>query len=827
MVVKTLWPVSGRVADVRNRLRLRNGRNGWSRGGEGPVATFNKERWPPDGAVRVLLEYLDELHRGAGQPSMRDMGDAIGLSSSGIQPYFAGTRLISKGNLQLLVNHLGGDVSRAERLRKMAATEWNDSRRRRETPIDINAKSSVTSFTRAEQVSRGRAWSVPRQLPASPRWFVGREAEMRRLNDILDRQQRGATVGISAIGGMGGIGKTALALHWAHQNIHRFPDGQLFINLRGFDPVRPPLSPMLAVRTLLDALGVKPRAVPGDVEACAALYRSILAERKIIIIADNAHDFAQVAPLIPGNSKCVMLVTSRYQIAGLRMRGANLMRLDVLSDSEARQLLTVEIGAERKIAEKAPLDSLATACGGLPLALEIVAGRAIVHPDFPLQVLAEELRETSARLDRLVLGDPGGNVRAVFSWSYTRLPPEVARAFRLVGIAPGATIEVTAVAALANVSIDQAKSMLGHLESSSLIYQYRLYRYRMHDLVRLYAAEQAERDESASAREAALRRVLDHYLYTAHAGDRLIAEHRRPIDLGMPVVGSVLMPLRDDISAMQWFSVEHSNILAAQGLAASHGWHDRVWQFAWVLDSYHWRRGHLYEDISSWEAGLAAAERVNDSFAIGLAHRRLGRAYGRANRCELALHHMTVGLGFAKQAQDAPGQAHARRILAWICHQLGDDDSALQHATASVSIYEELRNPVWTAHALDELGVCHTRLGQYDAANDCCSRALELHRQHHHRAGEAESLDSLGTLMLVTRQYESAAERYREALVIYRSLDNTYDEANVLDHLGRALIALGRQDEARQAWAEALSLYEITHRTAEAAHVIQLLEDNE
>jgi tetratricopeptide (TPR) repeat protein len=462
----------------------------------------------------------------------------------------------------------------------------------------------------------------------------------------------------------------------------------------------------------------------------------------------------------------------------------------------------------------------------LPLALEIVAGRAIVHPDFPLQVIAEELQEASARLDRLGFGDPPGNVRAVFSWSYAALPPQSARVFRLIGIAPGATIEASAIAALTGTSGEQVRAALMHLESSSLIYQYRPYRYRLHDLVRLYAAEQAAQDEDAASHRDALRRILDHYLFTAYSGDRLIAEHRRSIDLGRPAPGSGPTPLHDDISALQWFSVEHSNLLAAQNMAAAQGWFDRVWQFAWVLDSYHWRRGHLHEDITSWEAGLAAAEQTHDTFAIGLAHRRLGRAYGRANRYDLALEHMTTGLGYAERAADAPGQAHARRILSWICHQLNDDETALRHAIISFDIYTDLGNPVWTAHALDELGVCYLRLGQYAAAMDCCRQALELHRSYHHRAGEAESLDSLGNIMLATGQYLSAAERYREALAVYRALDNTYDEASVLEHLGHAFAVLGRQDEALRFWEEALSLYKLTHRVAEAAQVAQLIEEH-
>lgn len=792
------------------------------------MPAFSKERWPPDGAIRALLEYLDELHRGAGQPSVRDISRAIGLSSSAISPFFTGTRLPSRGNLELLVSHLGGDTTKAERLRKAASTEWNDSRpHSNSTDSAIYPKPSVTTFTSAQHATLAASRPIPRHLPAPPRWFVGRETELRRLDAaILPSALSLKTVGISAVGGMGGIGKTALSLHWAHHNIQNFPDGQLFINLRGFDPTRPPLSPLQALHNFLDALGVQSQAIPSDLEACAALYRSVLADKRILVIADNANDFSQVAPLIPGSPSCALIVTSRHQLVELRMRGASLLRLDALSAEESGLLLTSEISSERPMDAEAPLDSLIAACGGLPLALEIVAGRATAHPEFPLLMLADELQEASARLDKLTLTDSYGGIRPVFSWSYDALPAHVARAFRLIGIAPGATIEAATLAALLDTDVGFATAALAHLEASSLIYQYRPYRYRMHDLVRLYAAEQAVHDENADARNGALRRVSDHYLYTAFSGDRLIAEHRRAIDLGPCAEGAMVLPLRDDLAAVEWFTAEHSNILAAQAAAKTNGWAQRVWQFAWVLDSFHWRRGHLYEDVASWEAGLAAATQLGDDFAVGLAHRRLGRAYGRANQSDLALHHMTVGLRFAESAHDLPGQAHARRILSWVCHQLGDDETALEHAYASLQIYDALGNPVWKAHALDELGTCHLRLGRYSEAESYCGQALALHREHQHRAGVAESLDSLGNVMLHTGRYDEAIDMYQEALAVYRSLDNTYDEADVLDHLGYALAALGRLDDARQAWQDALSLYEQAHRIKEATRVAQQLEEH-
>lgn len=790
------------------------------------MPAFSKDKWPRDGAIRALLEYLDELHREAGQPSLRDMGDAIGLSPSTLSPFFTGTRLISKGNLELLAAHLGGDTARAERLRRRAATEWNDGRSGPRSTRSPDNRASVTSTTEVEHVTRSRGRGTPRQLPVPPRRLVGREAELRRLNESLrtgSREQE--AVRIAMIAGMGGIGKTALAVYWAYQSMRSFPDGQLFVNLRGFDQARPPLSPFSVLQEFLRAMDVEPSAIPSDLESCAALYRSVLADREMIIVADNAYDYAQVAPLVPGATRSVILVTSRHRIDELRMHGAILVTLDVLDHPAAMRLLTEGIAAERPVEDDAPLDDLVSPCGGLPLAIEIVAGKAVAHPEFPLQWLAEELHETSARLDNLHVGQLHGNIRAVFSWSYATLPPTVASAFRLIGMAPGVTTEAVSAAALLGTTVNRAKDVLQHLESSSLIYQYRPNRYRMHDLVRLYAAERAALDEAPLSRDQAMRRIIDHYLFSGYAGDRLLAEHRRAIDLGPPSPGALPLSFPNDLAAVQWFDSEHSNILAAQRMAVEYGWLDQVWHFAWVLDSFHWRRGLLLDDIASWEAGLTAAQSAHDAFATGLAHRRLGRAYGRAARYETAIGHMSVGLSHAEEAGDLPGQAHARRILSWLCHQLADHRTALEHATSSIRMYEQLGNPVWTAHALDELGVCYMRLGQYDLAVDCSSRALAMHREHQHVAGVAESLDSLGNTMAAMGDYASAVSHYHEALTLYRTLDNTYDEANVFEHLGSAYSHLGQEDQADQAWREALALYQLSHRVTDAERITDFLSD--
>ncbi|MCA1675170.1 MAG: hypothetical protein LC799_24255, partial [Actinobacteria bacterium] len=337
----------------------------------------------------------------------------------------------------------------------------------------------------AQQCHRG-ADPVPRQLPGASRLFTGRARELIRLTAVLDTgAEQGATVVISAIGGAGGIGKTTLALHWAHQNMERFPDGQLYVNLRGFDPSGTPMPPAMAVRGFLDALGVEPGAIPVDLDAQAGLYRSLVAGKRMLIVLDNARDTAHVAPLLPGSPTCTVLVTSRQQLAGLvTAHGAWHLALDTLTEVEGRELLTRHLGPDRVAAESEALSYLLERCAGLPLALGIVAARAVAHPRFPLAVLAEELRETAARLDAWDAGELNVNLRAVFSCSYDALAAEAAEVFRLLGIAPGPDISLAAVASLTAQSITRARALLRDLEAAYLVQQHAPGRYRMHDLIR-------------------------------------------------------------------------------------------------------------------------------------------------------------------------------------------------------------------------------------------------------------------------------------------------------------------------------------------------------
>jgi DNA-binding SARP family transcriptional activator len=666
---------------------------------------------------------------------------------------------------------------------------------------------------------------VPRQLPAAPRLFTGRTRELAELDRIYRNGAAGPVV-VSAVGGVGGVGKTWLALYWAHRNIDRFPDGQLYVDLRGFDPAGgDPTPAATAVRAFLEALGVSSSAIPADLDARVGLYRSLVVGKRILVMLDNARDTVQVTPLLPGSSTCTVLITSRQRLAGLiAAHGAYLVDLDVLEPSEARQLLVSHLGPDRVDAEsETAVPELLDRCAGLPLALAVVAARATADPRLPLTLLADELDLAATRLDALDAGELSTNLRAVFSASYQALDSRTAHVFRLLGLALGPDFDLAAAASLTALPAAGARSVLRALEAAHLVRQHLPGRYRMHDLVRLYAAECADREEPASVRHAALRRQVDYYLHTAYQGDRVLFPHREPIELDEPVPGCVAGSLPDAAATLAWFDDEHSSLLAVCRVAAQHGWHQAVWQLAWSMDTYHRRRGRQRDCIAVWQAALAAAQELADPAAQILAGRLLGHAYARADMRTEALEHLHRALAIAEETADLLGQAHTHHGLGWAWEYHGDDQQALTHATHALHLFETLHTPVWEAMTLNAVGWYHARLGHHEEARAHCGRALDLFRQHHNRPGEAATLDSLGYLAHLAGQHVEALTYYRDTLRLYRELGDTAGQADTLHYLGQIHAALDQPAAARHAWLEALDLHLTQHRPAEAESIQQLL----
>lgn len=666
---------------------------------------------------------------------------------------------------------------------------------------------------------------VPRQFPPAPYGFSGRTIELSTLTAALyDVTRPGATVVITAIAGVGGIGKSWLALHWAHQHMDRFPDGQLHVNLRGFGPTRVPMAVAVAIRGFLDALGVDPAVVPANLDAQIGLYRSLVAGKRMLIMLDNAADASQVAPLLPGSTTCTVLITSRHKLAGLvTAHGARPLILDVLSRDEARQLLINHLGPIRVNQESAAVDELLEHCAGLPLALGIVAARAVTCPNLPMAQLAKELRDHTARLDGLDVGDTTVNLRAVFSWSYQALTPDAAEAFGLLGSVLGPDISLPAAAALLARPASPTGVLLRELENANLVQQYQPGRYRVHDLVRLYAAERATTDQSDEKRAAAIRRLIDFYIHTADAGDRLLAPHRQPLKIEQPALGCVPLQFTNSAEALAWFDSEHACLLMAHHTAVDNEWHLAVWQLAWALTTFRWRQGHVHTNVAAWTNGLQAAVHLADPLMQAHAHRLLGRTCVRAGRLNDAINQLQQALTLAKQSGDASDQAYSHYALASALAKNDTYEPALQHAICAYDLYHALAHPVWMAGALGAMGRCYSRLGNYEQASACCESSLALYREHNYQEGEADTLDSLGYIAHQTGRDAQAADYYRQALVLRQNLGNAFDSADTLACLGEVQLSQQQQDEGIRTLLRALDLYHDQHRATDAAHLQQRL----
>ena len=659
---------------------------------------------------------------------------------------------------------------------------------------------------------------VPRQLPAQPNTFTGRTRELSQVDNAVAADG----MAVVAISGVAGVGKTWLASLWSHRNVDRFPDGQLYVDLRGFGPGEPTPS-MVVVRGFLDALGVHPDAIPADPDAQTALYRSVVLGRRMLIVLDNARDAAQVVPLLPGGASCVVLVTSRRQLADLVARhGARPLRLDLLNDVEAAELFASHLGRDWAAGEAEPVSELLACCAGLPLAISNVATRATLRPDFSLAVFADELRDVSSRLDALDEGELATNVRTVLSWSYNALDNRSAGLFRLLGLV--ADVDLLAIAALAGLPVSRTRIVLRELESAHLVQQLVPGRYQMHDLIRLYAAERAEREDLSAVRVAALRRLVDQYLGGAFVADQVLDPHRLPAGLAEPAAPVPVRSLDSQAAAVAWFTAEHRNLLAAQRIAAEHGWFAAVCALAWTLETWHRRGGHINDAVAVWQLGVEAAARLEDQALVAVALRLLGTAYARAGRYTKAFANLHEALVLSEASDDLLGRAHAHHLMAGAWDLRREDRQALDHASRALPLFAELELPVWQAWALDQIGWHEAQLGDYEQARAHCELALALARDHHDREGEAVTLDSLGYISFQTGQYPEAVARYREALNLFRELADTYEEAITLDRLAEALHALGDVAQATAAWLQALDLCRSQHRTAEASRIQQRLD---
>jgi DNA-binding SARP family transcriptional activator/Tfp pilus assembly protein PilF len=712
---------------------------------------------------------------------------------------------------------------------------------------------------------RGGPGPVPRELPADVDAFTGRADELAELDRLLaagsqagDTQESAepAAVVISAVAGSAGVGKTALAAHWAHRARDAFPGGQLYVNLRGYDPGEP-VAPADALAGFLRALGVPDQDIPADVDERAARYRSMLDGRQALVLLDNAASSEQVRPLLPGSPSCFVLVTSRDSLAGLVARhGARRLDLDLLPPDDAITLLRTLIGA-RVDADPGAAAALAEQCARLPLALRVAAEFATARPALTVAQLTAELADEQRRLDLLDAGgDPRTAVRGVFSWSYRHLPAEAGRAFRLIGLHLGPDLDAYAAAALSGGTLEQAHGALGLLSRAHLIRPAGPGRYAMHDLLRAYAtgitagtrdaSDAGEADRAGGEVRAALTRLFDYYLAAAAAAMDILVPAERDRRPGVARPATPIPPLADPSGARAWLDAERATLVAVAGHTASRGWPGHATRLSTIVRRYVETGGHYADAVTIHTHARRAAQETGEQAAEAYALNSLGLVDGRIGHYAQAGEHLRQALALFRKSGDRPGAARALTNLASTEWRQGQYSLAASHYRRALALFRETGDPIGAAHALNglglvdwqqgryapadghfrqalalftelgdrsneahalgNLGMVQGRLGRYPHASDYLHRALALFREIGDRTGAASALTDLGCVACREGHYQEAAGHHQQALALFREMGERSGEAEALNGIGEVLLATGQPGQARAEHTAALAL---------------------
>jgi DNA-binding SARP family transcriptional activator/tetratricopeptide (TPR) repeat protein len=666
---------------------------------------------------------------------------------------------------------------------------------------------------------------VPRQLPAGAGFFAGREAELKELDGLLDPDGadsgEGGAVVISAVAGMAGVGKTALAVHWARKVAHRFPDGQLYVNLRGYDAEGAAVTGEEVTGWFLAALGVPAAQIPAGAQARCGLYRSVLAGRRVLVVLDNARDAAQVRPLLPGGGGCLVVVTSRSSLAGLAAaEGAHPLRLGLLDEEQAVRLLAARLGPERVAAEPEAVAELAARCGQLPLALAVMAARAAGDPQLPLAVLAGQLAAAAGaeataaghgggtgagRLEVLETGDPATSLRQLLSWSHRQLSPSAAQMFALLGVHCGPDITVPGSASLAGVTRSQARRALAELAEASLAAEHRPGRYVTHDLVRGYAAEQAGQTVGEEGIHEAISRSVDHYLHT------MIALHEPPVPFraAPPAPGVVPEQLAGEAGLEEWARAEHQVLLQVTSQAAAAGFLTRAWQLLACQGWFLGEQGYWAGFREAGRAVLAAAQTAGDQAALGWCHGWIGWFGTFTNAHDDSSAHVRQSLEHFRHAGDLPGHAWAHLIAARPAARNGDWTEAARLMEQARAMFRQAGDRYGEKAALASLGDHHAHLGNYELARDYARQALRMAPEAGDPTNLALAWKALGLVHSRLGDYRQAINCYRQALALAQQRKTSLARkwlASLLADFGDTCQAAGDLPAARQAWQQALQI---------------------
>jgi DNA-binding SARP family transcriptional activator len=666
-------------------------------------------------------------------------------------------------------------------------------------------RSAESPATVAGSTPAVREVPVPRQLPADVSSFFGRSAQLDRLDSLLDGDEPGTAVVISAIGGTAGVGKTALAVHWAHRVRDRFPDGQLYVNLRGYDSDQL-TDPGEALTRFLSALGITGQDVPQDLDERAARYRSEIAGRRMLIVLDNAGSVEQVRQLLPGTSSNTVVVTSRDSLAGLvAVHGAHRLELDLLPPAEANTLLRRLIGP-RVDAEPDAAATLADQCARLPLALRVAAELAAARPTVRLADLVLELADQRRRLDVLDGGDPYATVRTVFSWSIQHLPPYAAGTFRLLGLHPGSDVDPYAVAALAGTSLEDAHRRLEMLSRAHLLQSTGPGRYGMHDLLRVYAAELAHARDTEQVRHTAVSRLFDYYRYTVSVAMDTAYPYERDRRPRIPLAGTPTPDLSDPNEATGWLDIELPNLLTAARHAADRGRPEYTRDLSALLHRHLRIRSRYIDAETLHHQALTTARTVGDRAGELNALTSLGWVHLMQRRHEQALDHFGQALEAARAIGDRAGELDPLRGLGWVHRMQSRNEQALDHFGQALEAARAIGDRAGELDPLTCLGATHRLQGRYERALDHYQQALEIARATGHRSGELNALTELALLHRLQGRYERALDTYQQALEIARATGHRSGELNARTGLATIHRLQGRYEPALDHYQQVLDL---------------------
>jgi DNA-binding SARP family transcriptional activator len=647
----------------------------------------------------------------------------------------------------------------------------------------------------------------PAQLPADLPSFAGRVAELSQVERMLTGDDGCPTVGICVIHGMAGIGKTTFAIHWAHRVARHFRDGQLYLDLRGFDAGGLATAPADALYALLCSLGVPAGQIPDGLDARAGLYRSVLAGKRVLVVLDNARDAAQVRALLPGTQGCLVIATSRNPLTGLAMTdGARLLTLPLPSVATARETLERRLGTDRIAAEPEAVAEIIRLCGQLPLALAIVAARA-AHPGFTLGSISADLHRTQSRLDALGRAGVAPDARTVFSWSYHHLSPRARRLFRLLSLHPAADITAAASASLLGVPPEEASRLMAELVSTSLLIEDRPGRYGFHDLIRAYAAELLQRDGPEADRLTAPARLLDHYLQSVFAAQAAMKPHRRVTVPGPPQPGVTPEQFADHRSAMSWFISERLVLNAVVALATDPELGCPAWRLALTMQPFYRSRGYFQDWAATMGVALEAARRDADLTGQGHMLKSLAEA-------SLHLHRHADSLRYLQRAQDAYHElgyttehAYLHAIFGEVFIGQGRLRLAIEHSSRALELHREARHRRGEVRAIADIGIAHGKLGRYSEAVSHIRRGIALAREVGTVEQEGKARKELGIVLSTMRRHDSAVAELTAALGLLRQAGYRPQEAETLLALGNALSAQGREEAASDAWRQSLAIF--------------------